>query len=136
MKKGRSLLLPVLVLGLLTSSCLKNTQAGGSDERFTVSRITAAYTPTEDVNTKNEMGSVNYDVYWTAGDQIAIVNMGNGAIHRYTVNSSSVGKIKGVFDANAEYSYGDEDQLVAVYPYDAASWSGSNLFVTLNNEVE
>ena len=132
MKSGSIILTPFLILCFLPA-CVKQSNLE-SEESFSVSRITADYTPVEEA-TKNQIGSVNYDVYWSSGDQIAIVNMTQNTINRYTVNSSSVGKIKGVFDANGEYSYADGDQLVAVYPYDAASWSSGNLYVTLKDEV-
>lgn len=136
MKKSNLVLLPILALPILVA-CEKNARVEAPEEGvFTVSRISADYTPVSEVETKNMVGSVNYDVYWTSGDKIAIVNMDNGTIHSYTVNGSSVGKKNGVFDADDSYVYTDGDQLVAVYPYDAASWSGGNLNVTLKDAVE
>ena len=136
MKKGNLVLLPIFALASLVA-CEKNTQVEAPEEGvFTVSRISADYTPVSEVETKNEIGPVSFEVYWTEGDKIAIVNMDNGTIHSYTVNGSSVGKKNGVFDADATYEYSNGDRLVAVYPYDAASWSGGNLYVTLKDAVE
>ena len=135
MRTGKYFLLPILAL-ILSTSCDKHSQVVLPEETFTVSSITAEYTSVNVPETKNEIGRVYYEVTWTTGDKIAIVNMDNGAIHSYTVKASSVGKVNGVFIADATYAYTDGDHLVAVYPFNAASWSDNKLYVTVKNEVE
>jgi hypothetical protein len=120
----------VLSLALL-GACVKQKDAALPGP--SVLSIKACYTDIEEPDTKNAISNLNWQVGWNAGDAIAVVNMGTGAIAKYTIQSSYVGKNYGVFD-HADGDAGD-GELVAVYPFSAASWEAGTLYVTLEDHV-
>lgn len=95
--------------------------------------ILAVYTDINEPETKNTISNLQWTVGWSEGDEIAVVNLGTGAIAKYTIQSSYVGKNYGIFD----HTSGDagDGSLVAVYPYSAASWEAGTLYVTLQKDV-
>ncbi len=129
---SKTLLSMVLALGfLLPVSCDKITEA--TPQTSPVGMIGAYYTEIEEPDVKNSITNLNWTVGWSSGDAIAVVNLGTGAIAKYTIQSSYVGKNYGIFD-HAEGNAGD-GELVAVYPYSAASWEDGTLYVTLDDDV-
>ncbi len=129
---SKTLLPMVLALGvLLPISCDKISEA--TPQTSPVGMIGAYYTEIEEPDVKNSITNLNWTVGWSSGDAIAVVNLGTGAIAKYTIQSSYVGKNYGIFD-HADGNAGD-GELVAVYPYSAASWEDGTLYVTLEDEV-
>ncbi len=129
---GRTLSLAVFTMSILLQiSCDKIPEE--KTKTSPVERIGAYYDEIEEPDVKNTISNLKWTVGWSSGDAIAVVNLGTGAIAKYTVQSSYIGKNYGIFDY-ADGNAGDGD-LVAVYPYSAASWENGTLYVTLEDEV-
>lgn len=123
------------------AACNKNNP-GTEKEGMIIPTISAVYTDIEELQTKNEITSLQWNVGWKTGDQIAVVNLSTGAKARYTIQSAYVGENHGCFD----YTDGDAvgtGSIVAIYPYSAVSLSSEknvstdlyDLYVTVQDEV-
>lgn len=113
-----------LVAIILSSpSCTKGVTDDAGDGSITISSITAFYPALEwDESTKSEAGEVQYKMYWSVGDRMAVINVSQGnRIDTYTSTArvSNTGSGEGTFSPDADYSYDPSDLLYAVYPASA-----------------
>lgn len=116
---------------LLPLSCNKMDKA--EPQASGIQSIRACYTEIPEPDTKNNISNLRWTVGWNAGDAIAVVNLGTGATAKYMIQSSYVGKNYGIFD-HVSGDAGD-GELIAIYPFSAASWEDGTLYVTLDDDV-
>lgn len=133
----------LFLLGLLLTSlvgCNKQTGMEKPDNATSNKGFTALYTAIDEPATKRTEPSVTYTAKWEDGDEIAIVvvsGTNSGRIDKYGLVPEYANKEAGVFEPSGSYDdFAADDILVAVYPFSSASFSGGNLYVTLEKDVE
>jgi len=92
----------------------------------------------DDTDTKTQVGNLSMKLAWKAGDAVAVYDETTQLFYKYELNPAYVGAENGAFDlaaGEATPDFGNHD-LHAIYPYDAVSVEGGQLYIETFRERE
>ena len=126
----------MLVLSVVAAafvSCSKNEGNGTSDLSPFDFRLEYTDIPAE---TKQSVSNLTFETRWDSSDAVAVYNATKGEINRYVVKSGAGTSIAVFTPDGTAPSYASSDELYFIYPYEAASLEGGNLYLSIYRDEE
>jgi hypothetical protein len=134
MKNKRILLIVSTLAALVSCSKVEEKAVGelsSTDFRLEYTDIDIATEISDGIPTKQIVSGVKFETNWEASDAVAVYNATRDELNRYVVKSGAGTKYAVFTPDGVAPSYGASDELYIIYPYDAASLEGGQLYLSI-----